>query len=79
MDEGTKVNIFSTSLFKGLVYLSVGILAGMGLVTGIRGLMGLQAWSAEPAWVVGALVGGITFMIGTGVISDWWKWAIGDT
>ncbi|HSF80096.1 MAG TPA: cbb3-type cytochrome c oxidase subunit I [Anaerolineales bacterium] len=71
-------SIISTSLVRGLIAMIVGIPVGMALVMGIRLLTGLQAWKAEPAWVGGALIGVVTFMIGTGVLSDWFKWAKGE-
>lgn len=77
MTNDKKPNILSISLFGGLVGFVVGLAAGMGLVTLIRMVMGLDAWSAEPAWVVGALLGGIGFMIGAGTIADWFNAAKG--
>ncbi|UCH59346.1 MAG: cbb3-type cytochrome c oxidase subunit I, partial [Anaerolineales bacterium] len=71
-------SILSTSLVRGLIAMIVGVPIGMALVMVIRLLMGLQAWKAEPAWVGGALIGVVTFMIGTGVMSDWFKWANGE-
>ena len=66
-------------LIRGLLAMSVGTLLGMGLVTGIRSLLGLSAWSAEPAWVVGGVVGTVAFMYGVGAISDWLKWMRGES
>jgi cytochrome c oxidase subunit 1 len=71
-------NIFTSSLFRGLLGMLAGMLVGMGLIVVIRLLMGLPAWKAEPAWVLGALIGGIGFMIGTGVMNDWFRWAKGE-
>lgn len=70
--------ILSISLFRGLIFWVIGVLAGMGLVTLVRVIMGLPAWKEEPAWVLGALFGAIAFMAGTGVMSDWLKWAKGE-
>jgi cytochrome c oxidase subunit 1 len=49
--------------------------------------MGLSAWEwgpqannfgfSQPAWVTGALLGGVGFMLGVGVVSDWLKWMRG--
>jgi cytochrome c oxidase subunit 1 len=69
---------FSTSLVRGLIAMVAGLLFGMGLVTVIRLVIGLPAWKPEPAWVVGALIGGVAFMFGTGVLADWLKWAKGE-
>ena len=68
--------LLSYGVVRGLIWHIVGHLLGMGLVTGIRLIMGL-GWSAEPAWVVGSLFGTIAFMIGVGSISDWFKAAMG--
>lgn len=72
---------FSSALARGLFWQLIGILAGAGLVTGIRVLMGLNAtdtfFFTEPAWVVGGLMGALFFLVGSGVTSDWIKWARG--
>src|SRR5688572_20549924 len=43
--------------------------------------MGLDTFGVffftEPAWVVGALVGVVSFIFGVGAVSDWMKWARG--
>ena len=66
---------------RGLVWQVVGTLAGGLFVTGIRALMGLDTFGAffftEPAWVLGGLVGVVSFLFGVGVIDDWVKWARG--
>jgi cytochrome c oxidase subunit 1 len=69
--------ILSISLIRGLLFMIAGMLIGMVLVSAIRLVMGLEAWRAESAWVVGALLGGAFFMFGTGVLDDWLKWARG--
>jgi cytochrome c oxidase subunit 1 len=77
-NRGTPVRgFFSSALVRGLVGMALGILAGMGLVTVIRLVAGLPAWNAEAAWVVGALIGAVAFMIATGVLNDWFKWMRG--
>lgn len=85
MSEQTqKVKIGSIGLVKGLIWYVVGALAGMALVTLIRLALGLSTWNpdtfgfTEPAWVVGALVGFLTFMLATGVTKDWIKWSRGE-
>ena len=70
---------------RGLVWQVAGTLIGGLFVTGIRLLMGLQGsellegkfFFSEPAWVFGALVGVISFLVGVGVMDDWIKWARG--
>ena len=70
----TKINnILSLDLMQGLLYQVAGTLLGMGLVTLIRLLLGRSAWSAEPAWVAGAFLGLVGFMIGIGSFNDWFK------
>lgn len=72
------VGFFSLGIVRGLACLLLGMPAGMGLVTLIRLLMGLPAWKAEPAWVLGGLVGGLAFLVGVGAFSDWFQWALGN-
>jgi hypothetical protein len=69
---------------RGLVWQVVGTLLGGLFVTGIRALMGMTGnklfgafFFSEPAWVFGALVGVISFLVGVGVMDDWIKWARG--
>ncbi|MBP6177454.1 MAG: cbb3-type cytochrome c oxidase subunit I [Anaerolineales bacterium] len=71
-----------SALARGLFWQAVGLLVGAGLVTGIRAIMGLSTivqpfFFTEPAWVFGAFVGVISFLVGSGVTSDWIKWARG--
>jgi cytochrome c oxidase subunit 1 len=84
MSEQTqKVKIGSIGLVRGLIWFVIGTLAGMLLVTLIRLVLGLPTWNpgtfgfTEPAWVMGGLVGFITFMLGTGVTNDWIQWSRG--
>jgi len=74
-----RISILSLGATRGLLFMFVGILLGMGLVSAIRLIMGLAAWNPEPAWVVGGLVGTIAFMAGAGALTDWFKWAKGET
>jgi cytochrome c oxidase subunit 1 len=74
-----KQNLLSLGLTRGILFMIMGELLGMGLVSGIRVLMGLTAWNAEPAWVVGGLVGTIAFLYGVGSINDWLKWMRGES
>jgi cytochrome c oxidase subunit 1 len=72
---------FNSALARGLLWQLIGTLVGAGLVTGIRAVMGLDALGrfgfSEPAWVFGGLIGTLAFMAGSGVVSDWYKWARG--
>ncbi|MBC8334607.1 MAG: cbb3-type cytochrome c oxidase subunit I [Anaerolineales bacterium] len=65
-------------MVRGIIFQVVGSIVGMGIVMLIRLLMGLPAWNAEPVWVGGTFVGVITFLIGVGAFSDWFKWAKGE-
>ncbi len=68
---------------RGLVFQVVGTLLGALFVTGIRAALGGYTLTdgkflfSEPAWVFGALVGVISFLVGVGVMDDWIKWARG--
>jgi cytochrome c oxidase subunit I len=74
--------VFKTALAKGLYWQIIGWPAGGFFVTGIRALMGLEPWGkfgfTEPAWVFGAFVGALSFTAGSGVVTDWYKWAKGE-
>jgi len=78
------MKIITSGLVRGLVAQIIGTGVGLGIVNGIRTLMGLPvAWSIgdqafEPAAVGGALVGAVFFVAGVGVLTDWFKWAMGD-
>jgi len=69
--------ILSLGLVRGILAQIIGTALGMGLTAVIRVLLGVPAWNAEPVTVVGAIVGGIAFLIGAGAVSDWFKWARG--
>jgi cytochrome c oxidase subunit I len=74
----TNTGILSIGLIRGLLYQVIGTIAGMLLVVIIRIIMGLPAWGAEPAWVVGALFGVVAFIYGTGILNDWISLAKGE-
>ena len=67
---------------RGLVFQLIGTIVGALFITGIRALMGLKAFGpfffSEPAWVFGGLVGVLSFLVGVGAMSDWYKWAKGE-
>ena len=69
---------FQLGFVRGLLGQVLGTLLGMGLVTGARAAFGYDPlWLAEPAWVIGGLLGTLGFMVGVGALTDWAKWAIG--
>jgi cytochrome c oxidase subunit 1 len=78
------MKIITSGLVRGLVAQIIGTGVGLGIVNGLRTLMGLPvAWSIgnrefEPVAVVAGLVGAVFFMAGVGVLTDWFKWAMGD-
>ena len=69
--------ILSLGLVRGIIAQIIGTVLGMGFTALMRVLLGLPAWKAEPLTVVGAIVGGIAFLIGAGAMSDWFKWTRG--
>ena len=78
-ERSTKVPplFFRLGIVRGLLGQIVGTIVGMALTSAIRAAMGLEPWSAEPAWVIGALTGTIGFMVGVGTLTDWFKWVLG--
>jgi cytochrome c oxidase subunit 1 len=76
--EYKKPGFFSISLFRGVLFLIPGLLIGMGIVSGVRLLMGLPAWSSNAAWTLGGIFGTVAFMAGAGTIKDWLKLANGE-
>ena len=69
--------LMKLGLVRGLIGQLVGTLAGVATVTLFRIILGMPAWAAEPAWVVGGLFGGVGFLLGVGAMSDWIKWMRG--
>jgi cytochrome c oxidase subunit I len=78
MSENEKIGLLSIGFVRGLMGFVFGMLIGMIIIVIGRLLMGLPAWSPEPAWVFGSIVGLIGFLFGTGVLNDWLKWANGE-
>ncbi len=69
--------LWSIGLVRGLVTGALGVGVGLGLVTGLRGALGLEAWHAEQASALGAIAGVLAFLGGVGVFHDWLAWATG--
>jgi len=67
----------SIGFVTGIIGQIIGVAVGIGLLTGIRALMGLPP-KTEPAAVLGAAFGVIGFMIGVGGFRDWFAWAKGE-
>ncbi len=68
---------FSISFIRGIFFLVPALLIGMGVVSGVRLLMGLPAWNPNAAWTLGAIFGTIGFLYGAGTLNDWLKLANG--
>ncbi len=71
------MSLFSIGLTRAIVGQIFGTITGMLFVMLIRVLMGLEAWSAEPAWVVGAVFGIVGSLLAVGALNDWLKWTRG--
>jgi cytochrome c oxidase subunit 1 len=73
---------FSSALARGILWQLIGWVVGAAFVTLIRVLMGLSPFATfgftEPAWVFGGFVGALSFIGGSGVVTDWFKWAKGE-
>jgi cytochrome c oxidase subunit I len=68
---------FALGLVRGLLWQIVGTTLGIGILTGIRLLLGLPPWKPESAFVFGALLGAMFFLYGVGVLDDWIRVAVG--
>ncbi|HNB51258.1 MAG TPA: cbb3-type cytochrome c oxidase subunit I, partial [Anaerolineales bacterium] len=72
------MKFLKTALVRGLIGQVAGTVFGMGIVCLVRLIFGMDPiWKPEAAWALGGLIGAITFMIGTGVLNDWFKWMRG--
>lgn len=69
--------ILKYGFVRGIIAMVIGVLAGMALVTGIRLILGLEAWNPGAAWTVGGIIGTISFLIGVGAVTDWYRAALG--
>ncbi len=65
--------LYSIGLVRGLLWQIFGTAIGIGILTGIRFLLGLAPWKAESAFVFGALLGALFFLYGIGAVDDWIK------
>ncbi len=63
-------------LARGLVGMAIGFVLGILLTHFVRLGLGL-GWDAESAWVGGASLAPIGFLLGVGALSDWLKWTRG--
>ena len=77
LTEYEKPRFFRIGMIRGLLFLVVGLVVGMGIVSLARLLKGQPVWDPNAAWTVGAIFGTAAFLYGVGSISDWLKWANG--
>lgn len=63
-------------LARGLVGMTIAFTIGLLLTHVVRLALGL-GWDAESAWVGGAAIAPLGFLLGVGAFSDWLKWAVG--
>ena len=70
---------------RGLMFQMLGILGGAVFVTLLRLVLGYtpvldpsKFFFTEPAWWFGGLVGVLSFMVGVGVMNDWYRAARGE-
>lgn len=75
------MKLFSTGFVRGLVAQVFGTIVGMAFYAAMRAILGLNPIIDDNGgiFVVGALVGAGAFMVGVGALSDWMKWARGET
>lgn len=66
----------TSGLIRAVIGQLVGLAIGIGLVSGLRALLGMDP-SPEAAWTTGALIGVFTSLLFAGVVTDWLKWIIG--
>lgn len=67
--------ILSLGIVKGLLAGLGGTGAGMGITMLIRLAAGLPAWDPGPVFVVGIVVGVVTYLVALGVFNFWFRWA----
>lgn len=88
MNRANRTGILSIGLFRGLLFMLGGYLAGIAFASAIRAVMSLPVWLGfnsqsrlygftESAWVTGAIFGSIAFLFGAGVLDDWLQLARG--
>ncbi len=74
---------------RGIFWQVGGTLAGAFFVTLVRWLLNFTGGKyslfdlntfgfTEPAWVFGAILGAVAFLVGVGSLTDWYKWAKGE-
>ncbi len=75
MVENKRMSLLEIGLVRGLLGQLAGTLLGFALVVLIRSIAGYdEVWSTEPAWIAGAIFGGLGFLIAIGAMSDWFSW-----
>jgi cytochrome c oxidase subunit 1 len=68
----------SLGLVRGLIGQALATAAGMAVVVLVRLLFGLEpVWAEEPVWVLGSICGIVGFLVGVGILDDWFQWVRG--
>jgi cytochrome c oxidase subunit I len=70
-------SIFSLDVIRGILAGILGTATGTGIAMLVRLAMGLPAWNAGPVLTIGILAGLVSYLAGLGVLSYWFRWAIG--
>ncbi len=70
------MKILSSALVKGLVAQLLGLAVVFGITSVIRSALGRTG--AEPSLVLAAIISVPCFLLGSGVMTDWIKWALGE-
>ncbi|MCA9875822.1 MAG: cbb3-type cytochrome c oxidase subunit I [Anaerolineales bacterium] len=68
--------ILKSAFVRGLIGQALFTFIGIGLVSGLRAVLGLEP-DIEPGVVVGAILGVTGFLLFAGVLTDWLKWIAG--
>jgi cytochrome c oxidase subunit 1 len=71
------VRLTSLALVRGLIGYFVGFAAGMLLVMASRLVLGMEAWEQEAVYVGGIVFAILSFLLASGVMTDWLKWTRG--
>ena len=70
MEETKRPGLFAIGMLRGVLFLIVGTLVGMGIVTGVRAVMGLPAWNPNTAWTLNAIFSTAAFMYNVNALND---------
>jgi len=68
---------FSLGIVRGALTGLAGTAFGVGLTVLVRFALGRPAWSPAPVFTIAILTGVFAYLIGTGVLAHWARWATG--